>query len=259
MWIHIFGFQLQPPHHPDTGEVINNMPDKPSSSSALAWWKFCSTIHTLSSNHQATTKYRNQSISWFIEEMIWGLSDGNGRILKLGLGVSKDAGGKKQGDSGALWGQRHLLSGRHIQAYPQGYPGISSRIIQTSGLQKLWLLKPLKEISTSLCIFFINLYFNCRIIALQNFVVFCQTSTWISYRYTHVPSLFNLPRHPTPLGWYRVPVEFPETYSNSHWLFYIYGNVSVHVTLFIHLTLSSPLSMTISLFFMSVSPLLPWK
>ena len=84
--------------------------------------------------------------------MIWGLSDGNGRILKLGLGVSKDAGGKKQGDSGSLRAE--------ALAVRQAYPGISSRIIQTSGLQKLWLLKPLKEISTSLCIFFINLYFN---------------------------------------------------------------------------------------------------
>ena len=27
------------------------------------------------------------------------------------------------------------------------------------------------------------LFFNWRIIALQNFVVFCQTSTWISHRY----------------------------------------------------------------------------
>ena len=41
-------------------------------------------------------------------------------------------------------------------------------------------------------------------IALQNFVVFCQTSTWISHRYTYIPSLLNLP--PTPLGWYRAPV-----------------------------------------------------
>ena len=36
-------------------------------------------------------------------------------------------------------------------------------------------------------------FFNWRIIALQNFVVFCQTSTWISHRYTYVPFLLNLP------------------------------------------------------------------
>ena len=45
-----------------------------------------------------------------------------------------------------------------------------------------------------------NLFFYWRIIALQNFVVFCQTSTWISYRYTYIPS------HLTPLVWYRAPV-----------------------------------------------------
>ena len=31
-----------------------------------------------------------------------------------------------------------------------------------------------------------------RIIALQNFIVFCQTSTWISRRYTYIFSLLNL-------------------------------------------------------------------
>ena len=55
---------------------------------------------------------------------------------------------------------------------------------------------------------FFNLFLNWRIIALQNFV-FCQTSTWISHRYTYVPSFLNLPPHPTPLGWYRAPVWIP--------------------------------------------------
>ena len=36
--------------------------------------------------------------------------------------------------------------------------------------------------------FFFNLFtFYWRIIALQNFAVFCQTSTWISHRYTYNP------------------------------------------------------------------------
>ena len=48
--------------------------------------------------------------------------------------------------------------------------------------------------------------FNWRKIALQNFVVFCQTSTWISHRYTHIPfePLSHIPL--TPLGWYRASV-----------------------------------------------------
>ena len=46
-----------------------------------------------------------------------------------------------------------------------------------------------------------NLFFNWRVIALQNFVIFCQTSTWISHRYTYVPSLKSLPptSHPSRL------------------------------------------------------------
>ena len=47
--------------------------------------------------------------------------------------------------------------------------------------------------------------------------------------------------------------EFPEPYSKLLLVIYFtYGNISFHVTLFINLTLSSPLP--ISLFFMSVSP-----
>ena len=51
----------------------------------------------------------------------------------------------------------------------------------------------------SLSLFLISLFFNWRIIALQNFVVFCQTSTWISHRY--ILSLLNLlpPPSPNPL------------------------------------------------------------
>ena len=36
--------------------------------------------------------------------------------------------------------------------------------------------------------FFLIYIFYWRIIALQNFVVFCQTSTWISHRYTYFES-----------------------------------------------------------------------
>ena len=55
------------------------------------------------------------------------------------------------------------------------------------------------------CFFFLTsflkiLFFNWRIIALQNFVVFCQTSTWISHRYTYIPSLLNLPPISYPIS-----------------------------------------------------------
>ena len=44
-------------------------------------------------------------------------------------------------------------------------------------------------LNTMIWIPFIHLFFYWRITALQNFVVFCQTSTWISHRYTYIPSL----------------------------------------------------------------------
>ena len=47
--------------------------------------------------------------------------------------------------------------------------------------------------------FYKNLFFNWSIIALQNFVVFRQTSTWISHSYTYIPSLLNLPPISLPL------------------------------------------------------------
>ena len=54
--------------------------------------------------------------------------------------------------------------------------------------------------------------------------------------------------------------EFPEPYSKFLLaIYFTHGNVSFRVTLSIHLILSSPLPMSIILFSMSVSPLLPWK
>ena len=40
---------------------------------------------------------------------------------------------------------------------------------------------------------FFFFFFYWRIVSLQNFAFFCQTSTWISHRYTYIPSLLNLP------------------------------------------------------------------
>ena len=65
-------------------------------------------------------------------------------------------------------------------------------------------------------------FFNWRIITLQNFVVFCQTSTWVSHRYTYVSSLLNLPPHlpphSTPLGWHMEKAMAPHS-STLAWRF----------------------------------------
>ena len=64
----------------------------------------------------------------------------------------------------------------------------------------------------SICLNFLFI-FNWKIVALQYCVGFYQTSTWISHRFTYVPSHLNisshLPPHPTPLGCDHAPVWIP--------------------------------------------------
>ena len=83
-----------------------------------------------------------------------------------------------------------------------------------------------------------------------------QGKPWISCRCTYIPFLLHLlpsPPHPTPLGWSRAP-EFPETHSKFLLaIYFTHGDASFRVSLSIHLTLSSPLPVSISLFSMSVS------
>ena len=44
-----------------------------------------------------------------------------------------------------------------------------------------------------MALFLFKFIFNWRIITLQYCVAFCYTSTWISHKYTYVPTLVNLP------------------------------------------------------------------
>ena len=72
--------------------------------------------------------------------------------------------------------------------------------------------------------------------------------------WTSLPSLS--PSHPSRL--IESLFEFPELYSKYLLaIYFTYGSVSFCVTLSIHLTISSPLPISIGLFSMSVSPLLP--
>ena len=101
------------------------------------------------------------------------------------------------------------------------------------------------------------------------FPEFCfQTSTWIDHRYIYIyiyiPSLLNLPpiSCPIPPLWNDTEplFEFPELHSKFPLaIYFTYGDASFHVTLSVHLNLSSPLPMSLSLISMSVSPLLPCK
>ena len=79
--------------------------------------------------------------------------------------------------------------------FPDHYPGVDSPSHSSGPNQPRNWTRVSCMAGRFFFFFFIlfNLFFNWRIIALQNCVVFCQTSTWIGHRYTHIPSLLNLP------------------------------------------------------------------
>ena len=136
----------------------------------------------------------------------------------------------------------------------------------------LWLSRLLK-----LCLFSSSVYschlffflkllnlfiFSWRIIALQYCVGFCQTSTWFSHRFTYVPFLLKLPPQPTHLGCFNALVW--SHIANSHWLSVLHMvmymlYVSMLLPPSIPPSLSPPPPVSMSLFSMSVSPLLPFR
>ena len=138
-------------------------------------------------------------------------------------------------------------------------------------MSKAILYNYYKILTISLCcilypcsLFIFKFIFYWRIIALQNFAVFYQTSTWISHRYTYICSFlnllpFSLPIPPLQGDTEPVSVSWAVQISILLAIYFTYGSVSVLVTLSICLILSSLLPMSISLFSMSVSPLLPCK
>ena len=99
------------------------------------------------------------------------------------------------------------------------------------------------------------IFFNWRIIALQYCVGSCHTPTWISHRYTYVPSLLNLPppslSHPSRLS-QSTGSELPTPYSKFPLaICFTYGNVyastllSVFIPLaFLHCVYKSVLSVS---------------
>ena len=149
------------------------------------------------------------------------------------------------------------LHGNHLGESPQEV--CFSDSIKINGSLLCFIKHRLKVRPSPLCLFspqkffFKKIFFYWRIIALQNFVVFCQTITWICHRYMYIPFILNFLPISLPILPLQVDIEpcfeFPEAHSKFPLaIYFTYGNVSFHVTLSIHLTLSSPIPMSISLF-----------
>ena len=87
--------------------------------------------------------------------------------------------------------------------------------------------------------FLIKKKINRRIIGLHNFLVFCHTSTRVSHRYTHVPSLWDLPPHPILQHVAEPLFEFPESYSKFPLaICFTYDIVNFYVAFSVHLPFS---------------------
>ena len=107
---------------------------------------------------------------------------------------------------------------------------------------------------------FLNFIFNWRIVALRYCTGFCHISTWISHRYTDVPSLLKLPPS-NPLGCYRARFEFPESYSKFPLaVYFTYSSLyaSMLFSPFISPSPSSPWPLSICLFSVCVSIAALW-
>ena len=110
-------------------------------------------------------------------------------------------------------------------------------------------------------VFFLKFFFNWRIIALQHCVSFCHTSTWISHKYTYVPSLLNLPpasqgchRAPSPSSLHHIPTNSHQIpTANSHWLSVLYMVMDMFQCYFFNSSLSCPHCVHKSVLYVCVS------
>ena len=111
---------------------------------------------------------------------------------------------------------------------------------------------------------FLFFFLNWRIIALQNFVIFCHTSTRVSHRYTLSPPSQTFLSSPSPFhrsGCHSTPVWIPWVTWQIPigYLFYIWYSKFLCYSLNNLPSPSSPLPCPEVCSSVSVSPLLPWK
>ena len=140
------------------------------------------------------------------------------------------------------------------------------KCLQLESFTFLWALSNFSELWAFSFLFSLKKKktINWRTSALQCCVDFCHTSTWISHRYTFVPSLLNLPPTSNPIPPLSVvtkyQAEFPASYSNSPLaLRSTYGSVHASTLLCQSLPPSPSPAASASLVSTSASLLLPWK
>ena len=111
------------------------------------------------------------------------------------------------------------------------------------------------------CVWAKQEFSNCRIISLEGCVGFCCIITWISCKYTYVPSLLNLSPcpHPIPLSHHRILSLAPCVILQFLISYFTHSIVYVLMLLSQFIPLSPSPAVSISLFSMSVSPFLPCK
>ena len=107
-------------------------------------------------------------------------------------------------------------------------------------LWSIWSLVLLPFLS-----FFFLIFFNWRIIALQNFAIFCQTSTWISHRLHISPPFWNSLPSPSPSHPSRSIqspcLSFLSHTANYPWLSILHMVMKGSMLPFPYITLSPPL------------------
>ena len=95
----------------------------------------------------------------------------------------------------------------HTGLCPMAFPTLqsSSHLPWQALVSKSFVSEVNKICEFLLCVISIFFNFYWCMVTLQQYVSFCCATKWISYMYTYIPSLLDLPStlHPTPLSDYR--------------------------------------------------------